>query len=66
MFHKLTLNCLSVQQQIVNIDLMLEISTSLGAVTPIIERENEEHHYINMNLPIDVVVAVAPEETWGK
>ncbi|XP_027246906.1 ufm1-specific protease 2 isoform X1 [Cricetulus griseus] len=53
-------------QQIVNIDLMLEISTSLGAVTPIIERENEEHHYINMNLPIDVVVAVAPEETWGK
>lgn len=45
---------------------MLEISTSLGAVTPIIERENEEHHYINMNLPIDVVVSVAPEETWGK
>ncbi|MGV7411858.1 hypothetical protein PJJ87_29055, partial [Mycobacterium kansasii] len=35
-------------QQIVNIDLMLEISTPLGAVTPIIERENEEHHYINM------------------
>lgn len=53
-------------QQIVNIDLMLEISTPLGAVTPIIERENEEHHYINMSLPIDAVVSVAPEETWGK
>ncbi|XP_052608166.1 ufm1-specific protease 2 isoform X2 [Peromyscus californicus insignis] len=53
-------------QQIVNIELMLEISTSLGAVTPIIERENEEHHYINMSLPIDAVVSVAPEETWGK
>nr|XP_034375882.1 ufm1-specific protease 2 isoform X2 [Arvicanthis niloticus] len=53
-------------QQIVNIDLMLEISTPLGAVTPVIERENEEHHYINMSLPIDAVVSVAPEETWGK
>ncbi|XP_055449570.1 ufm1-specific protease 2 [Psammomys obesus] len=57
---------LSDTQQIVNIDLMLEISTSLRAVAPIIERENEEHHYINMNLPIDTVLSVAPEETWGK
>ena len=45
---------------------MLEISTSLGAVNPVFESENEEHHYINMNLPIDAVVSVAPEETWGK
>jgi hypothetical protein len=45
---------------------MLEISTPLGAVTPILERENEEHHYINMSLPIDAVVSVAPEESWGK
>jgi hypothetical protein len=52
--------------QIVNIDLMLEMSTSLAAVTPIIERESGEHHYVNMTLPVDAVLSVAPEETWGK
>ncbi|XP_053463411.1 ufm1-specific protease 2-like [Nycticebus coucang] len=57
---------LSDMHQIVNIDLMLEMSTSLAAVTPIIERENGGHHYVNMTLPVDVVVSVAPEETWGK
>ncbi|XP_062933508.1 ufm1-specific protease 2 isoform X2 [Cynocephalus volans] len=51
--------------QIVNIDLMLEMSTSLAAVTPIIERESRGHHYINMTLPVDAVISVAPEETWG-
>jgi hypothetical protein len=52
--------------QIVNIDLMLEMSTSLAAVTPIIERESGGHHYVNMTLPVDAVLSVAPEETWGK
>ncbi|XP_021564645.1 ufm1-specific protease 2 isoform X2 [Carlito syrichta] len=51
--------------QIVNIDLMLEMSTSLAAVTPIIERESGGHHYVTMTLPVDAVVSVAPEETWG-
>ncbi|XP_067154083.1 ufm1-specific protease 2 isoform X3 [Apteryx mantelli] len=53
-------------QQIVNIDLMLEMTSSLAALAPVIERENKEHHYINMTLPVDVVVSVSPEETWGK
>uniref|UniRef100_A0A673SLS7 Ufm1-specific protease 2 n=1 Tax=Suricata suricatta TaxID=37032 RepID=A0A673SLS7_SURSU len=57
---------LSDVHQIVNIDLMLEMSTSLGAVTPIIERESGGHHYVSMILPVDVVLSVAPEETWGK
>eukprot|EP00069_Balaena_mysticetus_P011876 bmy_00305T0 len=52
--------------QIVNIDLMLEMSTPLAPVTPIIERESGGHHYVNMTLPVDAVVSVAPEETWGK
>ncbi|XP_025961009.2 ufm1-specific protease 2 isoform X2 [Dromaius novaehollandiae] len=52
--------------QIVNIDLMLEMTSSLAALAPVIERENKEHHYINMTLPVDVVVSVSPEETWGK
>lgn len=45
---------------------MLEMSTSLAAVTPIIERESGGHHYVTMTLPIDAVLSVAPEETWGK
>ncbi|KAM9236462.1 ufm1-specific protease 2 isoform 1-T1 [Leptosomus discolor] len=53
-------------QQIVNIDLMLEMTSSLAALAPVVERENKEHHYINMTLPVDVVVSVSPEETWGK
>lgn len=57
---------LSDLQRIVNIDLMLEMSTSLAAVTPIIERESGGHHYVTMTLPVDAVVFVAPEETWGK
>ncbi|XP_064917265.1 ufm1-specific protease 2 isoform X5 [Columba livia] len=52
-------------QQIVNIDLMLEMTSSLAALAPVIERENKEHHYINMTLPVDVVLSVSPEETWG-
>lgn len=55
----------SLQQQIVNIDLMLEMTSSLAALAPVIERENKEHHYINMTLPVDVVLSVSPEETWG-
>ncbi|XP_064917267.1 ufm1-specific protease 2 isoform X7 [Columba livia] len=51
--------------QIVNIDLMLEMTSSLAALAPVIERENKEHHYINMTLPVDVVLSVSPEETWG-
>uniref|UniRef100_A0A2K5E243 Ufm1-specific protease 2 n=2 Tax=Aotus nancymaae TaxID=37293 RepID=A0A2K5E243_AOTNA len=57
---------LSDMHQIVNIDLMLEMSTSLAAVTPIIEKESGGHHYVNMTLPVDAVVSVAPEEMWGK
>lgn len=45
---------------------MLEMSTSLAAITPIIERESGGHHYVNMTLPVDAVLSVAPEETWGK
>ncbi|XP_065803579.1 ufm1-specific protease 2 isoform X1 [Muntiacus reevesi] len=57
---------LSETHQIVNIDLMLEVSTPLAAVTPIIERESGGHHYVSMTLPVDAVLSVAPEETWGK
>lgn len=45
---------------------MLEMSIPVGAVTPIIERESGGHHYVSMTLPVDVVLSVAPEETWGK
>ncbi|NXP89821.1 UFSP2 protease, partial [Passerina amoena] len=54
------------QQQIINVDLMLEMTSSLAALAPVIEREKKEHHYINMTLPVDVVVSVSPEEPWGK
>lgn len=47
-------------------DLMLEMTSSLAALAPVIEREKKEHHYINMTLPVDVVVSVSPEEPWGK
>ncbi|KAF2982565.1 hypothetical protein EK904_008563, partial [Melospiza melodia maxima] len=53
-------------QQIINVDLMLEMTSSLAALAPVIEREKKEHHYINMTLPVDVVVSVSPEEPWGK
>ncbi|KAL7981910.1 hypothetical protein Chor_000967 [Crotalus horridus] len=49
---------------IVNIDLMLEITTSFEPLAPVIEKESKEHHYISMTLPVDVVVSVSPEETW--
>ncbi|XP_030305837.1 LOW QUALITY PROTEIN: ufm1-specific protease 2 [Calypte anna] len=52
-------------QQIINIDLMLEMTSPLAPLAPVIERENKEHHYVNMTLPVDVVVSVSPEETWG-
>lgn len=42
------------------------MSTSLAAVTPVIERESAGHHYVTMTLPVDAVVSVAPEEAWGK
>ncbi|XP_043828946.1 ufm1-specific protease 2 isoform X1 [Dromiciops gliroides] len=53
------------QLQIINIDLMLEMSTSLAAVAPIIERESGGHHYVNMTLPVDTIVSADPEESWG-
>ncbi|XP_026503690.1 ufm1-specific protease 2 isoform X3 [Terrapene carolina triunguis] len=53
-------------KQIVNVDLMLEMTSPLAAVAPVIERENKRHHYVNMTLPIDVVVSVSPEEPWRK
>ncbi|NXX82571.1 UFSP2 protease, partial [Urocolius indicus] len=53
------------QDTIVNVDLMLEMTSPLAALAPVIERENKEHHYVNMTLPVDVVVSVSPEETWG-
>ncbi|XP_074847938.1 ufm1-specific protease 2 isoform X2 [Carettochelys insculpta] len=52
-------------QQIVNVDLMLEMTSPLAAQAPVIERESKKHHYVNMTLPVDVVVPVSPEETWG-
>ncbi|XP_044794303.1 ufm1-specific protease 2 isoform X2 [Bubalus bubalis] len=54
------------KHQIVNIDLMLEVSTPLAAITPIIERESGGHHYVSMTLPVDAVLSVAAEEMWGK
>ncbi|XP_053112822.1 ufm1-specific protease 2 isoform X4 [Hemicordylus capensis] len=51
-------------QPIVNIDLMLEMTTTLEALAPIIEKENRGHHYISMTLPVDAVVSVSPEEMW--
>lgn len=45
---------------------MLEMTTTLEALAPIIERENREHHYISMTLPVDTVVSVSPEEPWRK
>lgn len=59
-------DCFSLQQQVVNIDLMLEMSTAQTAVTPVIEREIGGHHYVTMTLPVDAVLSVAPEEAWGK
>ncbi|XP_006834570.1 PREDICTED: ufm1-specific protease 2 [Chrysochloris asiatica] len=53
--------------QVINIDLMLELSTTpLNALSPIIERESSGHHYVNMTLPVDAVLSVAPQEMWGK
>ncbi|XP_059541654.1 ufm1-specific protease 2 isoform X2 [Myotis daubentonii] len=57
---------LSDVHQVVNIDLMLEMSTSQTAVTPVIEREIGEHHYVTMTLPVDAVLPVAPKEAWGE
>lgn len=51
-------------QSIVNIDLMLEMTTLLDAVAPVIEKENKRHHYVSMTLPVDVVVSVSLEKTW--
>ncbi|KAH0616143.1 hypothetical protein JD844_027038 [Phrynosoma platyrhinos] len=51
-------------QPIVNIDLMLEMTTSSEALAPVIEKENKSHHYISMTLPVDAVVSVSPEEMW--
>ncbi|XP_033016027.1 ufm1-specific protease 2 isoform X1 [Lacerta agilis] len=51
-------------QPIVNIDLMLEMTTSLDPLSPIIEKESRGHHYISMTLPVDAVVSVSPEEMW--
>ncbi|XP_020863295.1 ufm1-specific protease 2 isoform X3 [Phascolarctos cinereus] len=53
------------QVQIINVDLMLERSTALAAVAPIIERESGGHHYVNMTLPVDAVTSANPEESWG-
>ncbi|XP_072857482.2 ufm1-specific protease 2 isoform X1 [Pogona vitticeps] len=52
------------EQPIVNIDLMLEMTTALEARAPVIEKETKEHHYISMTLPVDAVVSVSPEEMW--
>ncbi|XP_075466286.1 ufm1-specific protease 2 isoform X4 [Ascaphus truei] len=53
-------------QQIVNINLMFEISTTSKARAPVIEQESKSHHLVNMTLPVDSAVSVSPEETWGK
>ncbi|NXU55570.1 UFSP2 protease, partial [Turnix velox] len=53
------------QDAIINVDLMLEMTSPLEALAPVIEKENKEHHYINMTLPVDVVVSISPEEPWG-
>ncbi|XP_006276112.2 ufm1-specific protease 2 isoform X2 [Alligator mississippiensis] len=50
--------------QVVNIDFMLEMTSPSAALAPVIEKENEEHHYVSMTLPVDVVVSISPEETW--
>uniref|UniRef100_A0A7M4F083 UFM1 specific peptidase 2 n=1 Tax=Crocodylus porosus TaxID=8502 RepID=A0A7M4F083_CROPO len=51
-------------QQVVNVDFMLEMTSPSAALGPVIEKENKEHHYVSMTLPVDVVVSISPEETW--
>ncbi|XP_019408168.1 PREDICTED: centromere-associated protein E-like [Crocodylus porosus] len=53
-------------QQVVNVDFMLEMTSPSAALGPVIEKENKEHHYVSMTLPVDVVVSISPEETWRK
>ncbi|XP_018085877.1 ufm1-specific protease 2 [Xenopus laevis] len=53
-------------QQMVNIKLLFERSTSSEAVSPVIHQDISSQQLVNMVLPIDTVVSVSPDEAWGK
>ncbi|KAM4810198.1 ufm1-specific protease 2 [Rhinophrynus dorsalis] len=53
-------------QQIINLSLMFETTTSSKAVAPVIAQDTRCHHLVNMTLPVDSAVSVSPEEIWGK
>ncbi|CAH2300369.1 ufm1-specific protease 2 isoform X1 [Pelobates cultripes] len=53
-------------QHIVNINIMFETSTSSKPSAPVIKQEIKSHHLVNLTLPMDSVVTVSTEETWGK
>ncbi|KAM9329499.1 ufm1-specific protease 2 [Gastrophryne carolinensis] len=52
-------------QQIVNLSIMFDLSTSTKAVTPVIKCNQQSHHHVSLTLPIDTAVFVSPEEKWG-
>ncbi|XP_006011936.1 ufm1-specific protease 2 isoform X2 [Latimeria chalumnae] len=52
--------------EIINVDLMFEMTRSTPVLVPVIQRDDTKHHYLSMSLPVDVVVSAPPEETVGK
>ncbi|XP_063776823.1 ufm1-specific protease 2 [Pseudophryne corroboree] len=53
-------------QQIVNLNMMFEMSTSSKAVSPVITFSTQSQHRVSVTLPIDSVVTVSAEEKWGR
>ncbi|CAI9551359.1 unnamed protein product, partial [Staurois parvus] len=51
-------------QQVVNLSIMFELSTSSKAVTPIITYNKQSRHCVSLTLPIDTAVSVSSEEKW--
>ncbi|XP_072262243.1 ufm1-specific protease 2 isoform X1 [Pyxicephalus adspersus] len=52
-------------QQVVNLSILFELSTSSKAVTPLITYNTQRHHHVSLTLPIDTAVCVSSEEKWG-
>ncbi|XP_039606927.1 ufm1-specific protease 2 [Polypterus senegalus] len=52
-------------RDIININLMMEISKSSLSSVPTIHQEHKKHLHVEMNLPIDVVILVQPEQKLG-
>ncbi|XP_053559860.1 ufm1-specific protease 2 [Bombina bombina] len=53
------------QDKIVNINLMFDLSTNSKAVAPVIKQNSQSRHLLNVTLPIDSVLSVSSEDTWG-